>query len=76
MKTIWCNGLNCIKCIARIEEQEEKLANEVYYKLIEFDVQNKNGEGGERLKICWNDLHAGQSDIFFLILFLIMMANY
>ncbi|NWK17929.1 transcriptional regulator, partial [Vibrio parahaemolyticus] len=31
-------------------EQEEKLANEVYNKLIEFDVQNKTSENSQRLK--------------------------
>ncbi|CDU05082.1 conserved hypothetical protein [Vibrio coralliirubri] len=40
----------CMGSIAITEEQEEKLANEVYNKLIEFDVQNKNGEGSERLR--------------------------
>ncbi|MGR5232837.1 helix-turn-helix domain-containing protein [Vibrio rotiferianus] len=40
----------CMGRIAITEEQEEKLANEVYNKLIEFDVQNKSGEGSKRLR--------------------------
>ncbi|MGR5132484.1 transcriptional regulator [Vibrio alfacsensis] len=40
----------CMAHIAITEEQEEKLANEVYNKLIEFDVQNKNGEGRKRTR--------------------------
>ncbi|EDP57219.1 hypothetical protein AND4_11774 [Vibrio sp. AND4] len=40
----------CMGRIAITEEQEEKLANEVYNKLIEFDVQNKSGEGCKRLR--------------------------
>ncbi|MGF1692285.1 transcriptional regulator [Photobacterium kagoshimensis] len=40
----------CIGRIAITEEQEEKLATEVYNKLIEFDVQNKTGETNRTLK--------------------------
>ncbi|KIP69208.1 transcriptional regulator [Vibrio harveyi] len=40
----------CMGRIAITEEQEEKLANEVYNKLIEFDVQNKSGECSKRLR--------------------------
>ncbi|HHC6612326.1 TPA: transcriptional regulator [Vibrio parahaemolyticus] len=40
----------CVGRIAITEEQEEKLANEVYNKLIEFDVQNKTSENSQRLK--------------------------
>lgn len=52
-KEVYSHNIRPDICIARIkitEEQQDKLANYVYNKLIEFDVQNRNSESNSNLK--------------------------